>query len=108
MFLIARQGFIIDAVPPAYRARALSTLGGSHRVGLFFGPLLGAGIIHVAGLAWVFVMAAAFSLAAALLALPDARPQRRGPGRAAGATGTRRSAACCSRTATRCSPWAWP
>ena len=31
MFLIARQGFMIDAVPMGYRARALSTLGGSHR-----------------------------------------------------------------------------
>ena len=28
MFLIARQGFMIDAVPVAYRARAMSTLGG--------------------------------------------------------------------------------
>ena len=73
VFMIARQGFIIDAVPPAFRARAMSTLGGSHRVGIFIGPLLGAGVIHVAGLPWVFVMAAFFSLAAALFALvlPD-------------------------------------
>lgn len=73
VFMIARQGFIIDAVPAAFLARAMSTLGGSHRVGIFIGPLLGAGVIHVAGLRWVFVMAAFFSLAAALFALvmPD-------------------------------------
>ena len=47
MFLIARQGFMIDAVPVGYRARALSTLGGSHRVGLLIGPLLGAGVSHL-------------------------------------------------------------
>ena len=79
VFLIARQGFIIDAVPPAYRARALSTLGGSHRVGVFVGPLLGAGLIHVSGLPAVFVLAAACSVAAALLALamPDLSSQSR-------------------------------
>lgn len=73
VFLIARQGFIIDAVPVAFRARALSTLGGSHRVGVFVGPLLGAALIHVAGLRWVFAMAAVFSFIAALMALamPD-------------------------------------
>ena len=79
VFLIARQGFIIDAVPPEYRARALSTLGGSHRVGILIGPLLGAGVIHVAGLRWVFVMAAGFAFAAALLALlmPDLSAEAR-------------------------------
>jgi MFS family permease len=79
VFLIARQGFIIDAVPPAYRARALSTLGGSHRVGVFVGPLLGAALIHVSGLPAVFVLAAACSVAAALLALamPDLSSQTR-------------------------------
>ena len=46
---IARQGFMIDAVPPTHRARALSTLGGSYRVGVLVGPLLGAGLIAVTG-----------------------------------------------------------
>ena len=41
-FLMARQGFLIDAVPMAYRARAMSLLGGSMRVGVLVGPLLGA------------------------------------------------------------------
>ena len=49
-FLMARQGFMIDAVPLAYRARAMSMLGGSMRVGVLIGPLLGAGLIRVGDL----------------------------------------------------------
>jgi MFS family permease len=72
-FLMARQGFMIDAVPYAYRARAMSMLGGSMRVGVLVGPLLGAGLIEVGDLTWVFWLAAAMSLVSALLALtmPD-------------------------------------
>jgi len=69
MFLIARQGFMIDAVPVAYRARALSTLGGTSRFGMLLGPLLGAGVIHVFSLSAVFVMAAGLALAAGSMAL---------------------------------------
>ena len=82
VFLIARQGFIIDAVPPAYRARALSTLGGSHRVGIFVGPLLGAGVIHVAGLRWVFVDGGGLLARRRAARAADAGPERRRPGRA--------------------------
>ncbi|MDT0203515.1 MFS transporter, partial [Nocardioides sp. AE5] len=67
-FMQARQGFLIDAVPMAQRARAMSTLGASHRVGLLLGPVIGAGVIHVWGLAEVFVLAAAMSLASAAMA----------------------------------------
>ena len=72
-FLMARQGFMIDAVPYAYRARAMSMLGGSMRVGVLIGPLLGAGLIKVGDLTWVFWLAAVMSLVSALLALtmPD-------------------------------------
>jgi len=73
VFLIARQGYMIDAVPPAYRARALAALGGSHRVGIFVGPLLGAGLIGAWGLSAVFVLGAVVSLLSGLLAfaVPD-------------------------------------
>ncbi|KAB7743868.1 MFS transporter [Nostocoides sp. F2B08] len=79
VFLIARQGFMIDAVPFHLRARALSLLGGSHRVGLFGGPLIGAAVIAADGIRAVFLLAAAFSLLAALLALtmPDLGAERR-------------------------------
>ena len=73
VFLLARQGFVIDAVPAAYRARALSTLGGSHRIGMLVGPLLGALLIHLLGLASVFALAAATSLGAVAMVqwMPD-------------------------------------
>ncbi len=72
-FLIARQGFMIDAVPAAYRARALAALGGSHRIGVFVGPLLGALLIPAFGLVSVFWLAGAVALVAALMAgvMPD-------------------------------------
>ena len=79
VFLIARQGFMIDAVPFRLRARALSLLGGAHRVGLFGGPLLGAGLIELDGIRAVFLLAAALSLAAAALAftMPDLGSEQR-------------------------------
>lgn len=73
VFMMARQGYMIDVVPVPFRARAMSTLGGSMRVGVLIGPLLGAGLIHVGDLTWVFWLAATMSLASALLArlMPD-------------------------------------
>ena len=85
-FLLARQGYMIDAVPATHRARALATLGGAHRVGIFLGPLLGAAVIHLADLRWVFLLAAALSVASAVLArvVPDLGSEQRREQRAAG------------------------
>lgn len=85
VFLIARQGYVIDASPPQHRARALAALGGSHRIGLFVGPLAGAGLIAWQGLPAVFAMAAATSVAAAgiVLASPDPTADRRTASRGA-------------------------
>ncbi len=79
VFMMARQGFMIDAVPLAFRARAMSGLGGSMRIGVLIGPLLGAALIHLGGLTWVFWLAAAMSLLSALLArsMPDFGSERR-------------------------------
>ena len=41
-YYLGRQSYMIDVVPLHMRARAMSTLGGSHRIGLFCGPFLGA------------------------------------------------------------------
>lgn len=78
-FLMARQGYMIDAVPIAMRARALAALGGAMRIGVFIGPLLGAVVVHRFGLAAVFWLAAGMSLSSALLALsmPDLGSERR-------------------------------
>jgi MFS family permease len=85
-FLIARQGFMIDAVPLQYRARALAALGGSHRVGVLVGPLLGAALIGGSGLTAVFWLAAGTSVASAVLALvmPDLGSQTRAEAREQG------------------------
>jgi MFS family permease len=48
-FYLARQSYVIETVPSDLRARALSALGGSHRIGLFLGPLIGAGAIGLWG-----------------------------------------------------------
>ncbi|MFC7162104.1 MFS transporter [Aquipuribacter hungaricus] len=69
VFMLARQGYMIDVVPAGSRARALSTLGGTHRVGLFVGPLVGSLVIATSGLEAVFWLAAAMSAAAGALAL---------------------------------------
>ncbi|MDP2772070.1 MAG: MFS transporter [Nocardioides sp.] len=85
-FLIARQGFMIDAVPLSHRARALAALGGSHRVGILLGPLLGAGLIHLFDLRASFVLAAGLSLVAALMVrlMPDLGSEGRAEQGAAG------------------------
>lgn len=72
-FLLARQGYMIDVVPAAHRARALSTLGGVHRIGVVVGPLLGAVLIDRWGIRAPFLLAVAASLAAAVvtLTMPD-------------------------------------
>lgn len=79
VFMMARQGYMIDAVPLAYRARAMAGLGGSMRIGVLVGPLLGAALIHVSGLTSAFWLAAAMSLTSALLArlMPDFGSERR-------------------------------
>ncbi|MBE1875437.1 MFS transporter [Myceligenerans pegani] len=72
-FLLARQGFLIDAVPVSHRARGMALLGGSMRVGILVGPLLGALLIHLFGVRSVFVLAACASLLSALIVtrMPD-------------------------------------
>ena len=44
VFGLARQSYLTDAVPLHFRARALSTLGGVMRIGLFIGPFLAAAV----------------------------------------------------------------
>ena len=89
LFLIARQGFMIDAVPVTHRARAMSLLGGSYRVGVLVGPLVGAGLIRVTDLTSVFWLAATMSVTASLLAatMPDLGEEKRAAAKASGHLG---------------------
>lgn len=67
VFLVARQAYLIDAVPFGMRARALSTLGGVHRIGMVVGPFVGVPVIHLVGPRGGFAVAAAAGVAAAAL-----------------------------------------
>ena len=72
-FYLARQSYLSEVAPPRLRARAMSTLGGSHRIGLFIGPFVGAGAIAIGGLrsAYLVAMVAALAAAALLIVIPD-------------------------------------
>ena len=48
-FGLARHAFMTTRVPVAFRARALSLLGGSFRLGIFIGPFVAAGLLHLFG-----------------------------------------------------------
>lgn len=69
VFNLARHTWMTVAIPIRYRARALSSLGGTFRVGLFFGPFIAAGLIAAFSIHAVFLFAAATGLAAGALTL---------------------------------------
>jgi MFS family permease len=73
IFLLARQSYLTAAAPVAVRARAMSTLGGVTRIGLFVGPLIGAPVVARWGPQAAFAVAVVAGLLAAGLALatPD-------------------------------------
>lgn len=73
VFGLARQSYLTETVPFRHRARALSTLGGVMRIGLFIGPFLAAGLIHLMGIGgayWAGVGALAVAAWVALR-MPD-------------------------------------
>jgi MFS family permease len=74
VFALARHAFMTSFVPQKYRARALSTLGGTFRLGYFVGPFIAAGIINLthntAAVFWIDVVGC-LSAAIVLLILKD-------------------------------------
>ena len=73
VFSLARQSYLTEVVPPEFRARAMSTLGGSMRIGLFIGPFIAAAAIHRFGLVGAYgVGIVALALAGGVAArMPD-------------------------------------
>jgi MFS family permease len=73
IFILARQSYLTEVVPPRMRARALSTLGGVQRVGVFVGPFVTAGIVGLAGLDFAYLVALIAIVAAGVVAflVPD-------------------------------------
>ncbi len=79
---LARQTYVTTVVPLHLRARALSTLGGSQRIGMFVGPFAGAGAMHLGGLDGAYWLHVGTAVAAGLLLAVIPAPgedRRRGP-----------------------------
>ena len=76
LFMTARLAFMAERVPLRRRGRALSLIGGTHRIGLFAGPVLGGFIGLQWGLGATFVLqagACASSVALVIAFMPDSR-----------------------------------
>jgi MFS family permease len=73
VFSLARQSYLTEVVPIEYRARALSTLGGVMRIGMFIGPFASAATIHRFGIAGAYGVAIGALLLSGLVAvrMPD-------------------------------------
>jgi MFS family permease len=73
VFGLARQSYLTEVVPFHFRARALSTLGGVMRIGLFVGPFVAAGLIHLVGIGGAYWAGVGALVLAALVAarMPD-------------------------------------
>jgi len=80
VWALARQAYIIETVPIALRARALSTLAGLNRLGSLIGPFLGAGVVYLLGPRGGFLVElVAVVVAGALMAgMPAVESDRRG------------------------------
>lgn len=81
VWMLARIAYLAEVMPLRLRARAMSTLGGTLRIGAFVGPFLAAALIPIFGLAagfWIHIVAAAIA-GLVLLTLPEVdhrRPSR--------------------------------
>jgi MFS family permease len=79
-FGLARHSFMTTRVPLSFRARSLSLLGGSFRLGTFIGPFVAAGLLALVGdelsAVWFFL---ACLVAVVLLVLFGPDPERTTP-----------------------------
>ncbi|MDN8616325.1 MFS transporter [Variovorax ginsengisoli] len=90
IYNLARQSYMTEAVPIAYRARALSTLGGVMRIGMFIGPFLAAATVHGFGLQAAYVVGIVGAMGAAIVGarIPDLEAPPLPPGHAPAAAPT--------------------
>ncbi len=89
VFLLARQSYLTAAAPESMRARAMSTLGGVGRIGLFVGPLVAAPVVHAWGPQAAFAIQVAGGVLAAAVAWASPELGAHAPPGAPGATGAR-------------------
>jgi MFS family permease len=78
VFGIARQAYVTDVVPYEMRGRAMSTLGGTQRIGLFAGPFLAAPTMSWLGTPGGYWTSMVMALFAALVLLFFGRPEPAG------------------------------
>jgi MFS family permease len=73
VYNLARQSYLTEMVPAHMRARALSTLGGTMRLGIFVGPFIGAGAMQLWGLPGAYYVSLAATAAAGVIVyrVPD-------------------------------------
>jgi len=64
---LARLAYVSEVIPAEQRGRALSLVGGAHRLGLFVGPILGGFLAKYYGFASVFYAQAAMGIAASTM-----------------------------------------
>jgi MFS family permease len=64
---LARLAYVSEVIPVDQRGRALSLVGGAHRLGLFLGPILGGFLGKYYGLESAFYAQAAMGLAASTM-----------------------------------------
>jgi MFS family permease len=77
VFALARHAFMTTFVPVQFRARALSTLGGTFRLGYLIGPFIGAGVIALTGTAAsAFIIHIVGCVSAAVVLLVFADPEK--------------------------------
>jgi MFS family permease len=69
VFNLARQSYLAEAVPVSHRARAMSTLGGTMRIGVFIGPFVAAAFMVWLGLAGAYWVGLAAMVAAAIVCI---------------------------------------
>ncbi|GAB2462732.1 MFS family permease [Conyzicola lurida] len=95
VFALARHAFMTSFVPVAYRARALSTLGGTFRAGAFVGPFITAAVIHLTGTAassfWIHIVCC-LAAAVSLMLLRDPTASFGSVGKVRGEAGVARGA----------------
>src|SRR5699024_5510045 len=78
VFNLARQTYLMQAVPVSLRGRAFSIMGGTQRIGVFVGPFIAAGAISWLGLAgawWTSIVALIFT-GVLCQSVPDLPPHR--------------------------------
>ncbi len=76
VWMLGRQAYLGSELPTQFRARGMSTFGGMMRIGQVVGPLLGAAVISISDLRWVYALAVSADLVATVLVTVFMVPHR--------------------------------